>query len=168
MSSSRQGTRTGARFAVPALAQQAQEADKQAPQRPAPTRKTPPTTTGRGPGAEDRGVAALEGQHPTGGRGAAPIEPEPGTRIVEAAYAEPPWHPRMKDPTAATSEALIDEISAVQHDWTAANRGRLAERNQPAPTNSGFREALLRLGLKHLNDPEFIELIPPDARRRRR
>lgn len=142
---------------------------------PAPTRKStvtrPPTAATRRtppPAAPDRGVAALEGRHPQGGGGATPSAPHPEAREVNADYFTPAWHPREKDPTAATSTDLIDEMVAVQAEWTAANRSRLSGRSQPPPTNSGFREALLRLGLKHLNDPEFIELIPPDARRKQR
>lgn len=131
------------------------------------TRKSTVTRPAPAPTGE-RGVAALEGQHPDGGGGATPAGPHPDAREVTADYAAPPWHPRMKDPTASTSRALIDEIQAMQADWTSANRARLSDRGQPPPTNSGFREALLRLGLKHLNDPEFIDLIPPDARRNQR
>lgn len=148
-------------------------ADEPAPAPKPTTRATTPTrksTVARRtpPSGPDRGVAALEGQHPTGGGGATPAAPHPDAREVLADYATPAWHPRVKDPTASTSTDLIDEMMAVQAEWTAANRSRLSGRSQPPPTNSGFREALLRLGLKHLNDPEFIELIPPDARRRQR
>ena len=135
--------------------------------RPAATRKS--TVIRKAPAAApERGVAALEGRHPQGGGGATPAVGHPDAREVIADYATPAWHPRVKDPTAATSTDLIDEMVAVQAEWTAANRARLSGRSQPPPTNSGFREALLRLGLKHLNDPEFIELIPPDARRKQR
>lgn len=137
-----------------------------APARPAATRKS--TVTRRAPATAERGVAALEGRHPTGGGGAPPAAVHPDAREVIADYASPAWHPRVKDPTAATSTELIDEMMAAQAEWTVANRARLSGRSQPPPTNSGFREALLRVGLKHINDPEFIELIPPDARRKQR
>lgn len=157
--------------APPAEATPSPAARKAAPVRKSTVARTAPTATARttrDSSTPDRGVAALEGLHPEGGKGVIPAAPEAGTDMVVADYAGPAWHPRVKDPTAATSEALIEEIGAAQMDWGSRNRHRLAERGQPNPTNSGFREALLRLGLKHINDPEFIDLIPPDARRKRR
>lgn len=98
--------------------------------------------------------------------GAPPASGAPGIGAIRTAYAESPWLPRSRDTASATSADLVEEISAVLAEWTVANRQLLRERLQAAPTPSGFREGLLRLGLKHINDPEFVELLPPDLRRR--
>lgn len=104
----------------------------------------------------------------TSGRvqGAPPAPGVSGIGAIRNAYAECLWLPRSRDTAAATSADLLQEMSAVSAEWTVANRHRLWERAQAVPTPSGFREGLLRLGLKHINDPEFIELIPPDFRRK--
>lgn len=99
-------------------------------------------------------------------QGAPPALGVPGIGDICSAYAECSWLPRSRDTACATSAELLDEVSAILAEWTVANRQRLRDRGQPAPTLSGFREGLLRLGLKHINDPEFVQLLPPDFRRK--
>ncbi|WP_201464556.1 hypothetical protein [Janibacter melonis] len=55
------------------------------------------------------------------------------------------------------SVSLLEELAAVSAQWTVLNRRALEMRGRKQPTAGAFREALLRLGLKHINDPEFID-----------
>lgn len=91
-----------------------------------------------------------------------PIETAPG--LVRANYRTPVFTPRRRDTAAAVSVELLEELAAISAEWTVCNRRELAARGRKQPTASAFREGLLRLGLKHINDPEFVDLIPPDGR----
>lgn len=73
--------------------------------------------------------------------------------------------PRTKDAAGTISAGLLPVISNALDDWAHANRHELRERGLSRPTMSGWREALFRIGLKHLDDPELIDLIPADLRK---
>lgn len=83
-------------------------------------------------------------------------------------YAAGTAETRVKDPGGVISPSLASELKQAQLQWSAENWARLDSQGLSAPTTSGFREALLRVGLKYIDDPEFIDLIPPDGRRRGR
>lgn len=152
---------------APSPAPAAEPARPRPVRRSAVTERSTPTKAAPARGWSDRGVDSLKGVRPAGGGGAEPVTGDPEVRHVDPDYTVD-FHPREKDTTAMTSTALIEEMAAAQAEWTVANRSRLTARQQPNPTNSGFREALLRLGMKHINDPELIDLIAPDGRRKHR
>lgn len=68
--------------------------------------------------------------------------------------------PRQRDVTTQISSSLPEVLELARARWAAENFGAYGA----SPNISQFREALLRIGLKHLNDPEFIDLIPRDMR----
>lgn len=68
--------------------------------------------------------------------------------------------PRQRDVTTQISNSLPEVLELARARWAAENFGAYGA----SPNISQFREALLRIGLKHLNDPEFIDLIPRDMR----
>lgn len=70
--------------------------------------------------------------------------------------------PKVRDTSSKISSSLPAQIALAQALWTAENIGAFGY----SPNESAFREALIRMGLKHLNDPDFIKLIPADRRRR--
>lgn len=117
---------------------------------------------------------------------AEPAEPAPGPSTAQRVPAEParPARPaqarkstpktpvraaagevRVKDP-GVISPSLLVELEDARTDWERAHRAELVRRGIGKPTASGFREALLRIGLQHLEDQVFMDLIPPDGRRR--
>lgn len=98
-------------------------------------------------------------------RGADPTPPPAGTAAVPTeGYEQDPSEPRVKD-WGMMPKSLMDHVEMMRMQWTLANMAQVKESG--TPHNSGFREALVRLGLKHINDPEFASLIPPDRRRGR-
>lgn len=74
---------------------------------------------------------------------------------------------RIKDPGGMISEDLARQLPLALSHWTAENWSDLAAQGKSAPTIYAFREALLRVGLKHITDPELMDLLPMDGRRRR-
>ena len=74
--------------------------------------------------------------------------------------------PKVKDVGGVISPSLRDALQRTLPKWSSENWEALAAQGMTTPTSSGFREALMRLGLKHIDDPEFISLIPPDGRRK--
>ena len=81
-------------------------------------------------------------------------------------YAAGGLEPKVKDVGGVISPSLRDALQRTLPKWSAENWEALAAQGMTTPTSSGFREALMRLGLKHIDDPEFISLIPPDGRRK--
>lgn len=59
------------------------------------------------------------------------------------------------------SELISEELIYILMD--KEHRARVKE-IVGKPTLQGLREALIRLGLKHINDPELLHLIPKDQR----
>lgn len=74
--------------------------------------------------------------------------------------------PKVKDVGGVISPSLREVLQRALPQWSADNWEALTAHGMTTPTTSGFREALMRLGLKHIDDPEFISLIPPDGRRK--
>lgn len=60
--------------------------------------------------------------------------------------------------------SLVEELDRARALWGAENYAAFGS----VPNTSAWREALLRVGLKHLNDEEFITLLRPDPRTGRR
>lgn len=100
----------------------------------------------------------------------------PATRAVEVSqkvnhlgvpYTLIPGEKKERDTSSQVSASLVDGMEQARTFWIADNYTAVKEQLGPSPRSSAFREALLRLGLKHLDDPEFIDLIPvTDGRRR--
>lgn len=78
-------------------------------------------------------------------------------------YQQDPTEPRAKD-SGMLPPSLLREIEMVRMKWTVHNQAWVDEHGS-MPHVSGFKEALMRMGLKHINDPELSTLIPPDRRR---
>lgn len=96
--------------------------------------------------------------------GAAPAEPAPGmSRLPDFPYPQDPKEKRVKD-WGMLPPSLMQSIEMARMHWTVANTDWMTEHGF-SPHISGFKEALIRLGMKHINDPELGELIPPDRRR---
>lgn len=75
--------------------------------------------------------------------------------------------PKVRDMAPKVSLSLPDTIEDARLSWVADHRAELVQRLGSIPEVGPFREALMRLGLKHLrDDAEFIDLIPKDGRRR--
>lgn len=82
-------------------------------------------------------------------------------------YTLIPGEKKERDTSSQVSESLVDGVEQARTFWIAENYHAVKEHLGPSPRSSAFREALIRLGLKHLDDPEFIDLIPvTDGRRR--
>lgn len=93
-------------------------------------------------------------------------EPAAGVaRVPEASYQQDPAEPRHKD-WGAIPSSLAQTIEMTRMQWAVTNTAWFTEHGGP-PHVYGFKEALIRLGLKHINDPEFAALLPPDKRRTR-
>ena len=88
------------------------------------------------------------------------------TSRSEFDYTAGGFESKVKDVGGMISPSLREVLQRALPQWSADNWEALTAQGQTTPTSSGFREALLRLGLKHIEDPEFISLIPPDGRRR--
>lgn len=96
--------------------------------------------------------------------GAPPAEPAANkARMPEIAYAQDSSEARVKD-WGMLPTSLMQTVEMTRMQWSVLNPEWLMEHGAP-PHISGFKEALMRLGLKHINDPEFAALIPPDRRR---
>lgn len=71
---------------------------------------------------------------------------------------------RIADTTYLT-ESLVEALALVGASWVRQHPVWVQLHVAP-PGLGAFREGLLRLGLKHLNDPELLNMIPSDRRRR--
>ena len=71
---------------------------------------------------------------------------------------------RVKD-WGMVPPSLGSTVSMARIQW-AANNPEWCGVNGGPPTEYGFKEALIRLGLKHLNDAEMATMLPRDMRRR--
>lgn len=96
--------------------------------------------------------------------GAPPASPAgAGMRLPEIDYSQDPAETRVKD-WGMLPPSLMTNIEMARMQWTVFNTEWMRDHGAP-PHISGFKEALMRLGLKHINDPEFASLIPLDRRR---
>lgn len=99
-------------------------------------------------------------------RGAEPAAPADGVpQLPEFPYPQDPTEQRVKD-WGMLPPSLMQTIELARMHWTVVNADWMKEHGAP-PHLSGFKEALMRLGMKHINDPEFASLIPLDRRRGR-
>lgn len=77
------------------------------------------------------------------------------------------WQAGMDDSRARCTLRLTHDLSMTIDNTAAA--WRLAHPDwveaYAAPGASAFREGLLRLGLKHVNDPKLADVMPLDGRR---
>lgn len=71
---------------------------------------------------------------------------------------------RIADTTYLT-ESLVEALTLVGASWVRQHPVWVQLHVAP-PGVGAFREGLLRLGLKHCNDPELLQMIPSDRRRR--
>lgn len=66
----------------------------------------------------------------------------------------------VRDTSVHVSQSLPQTIELARARWGSENFAALNK----TPGISQFREALLRVGLKHMDDPEFVDLMPRDKR----
>lgn len=100
---------------------------------------------------------------------AAPSAPRPAGDLADGPYPGVTFRidpdapePRTTDPGIRVSASFKRMVQRAHLAWSNEHFDELPH----DPTLGAFQEALMRLGLKHLDDPEFASLIPPDARRR--
>lgn len=88
-----------------------------------------------------------------------------GTNPYNLAYRPDPDSPQAshgKDSGVRISAGCRTLVNRAQMAWSFEHVDELDYQ----PTPAAFVEGLLRLGMKHMDDPELIELIPADRRRR--
>lgn len=96
-------------------------------------------------------------------RGKSPTKPKSPT--FPAMEYIPDGSSRVADTTYLT-EPLNEAVPQIGVTWATTHSVWL-EVHDAVPGVSAFREGLIRLGLKHVADPELLQMIPRDARRRR-
>lgn len=70
--------------------------------------------------------------------------------------------PREKDAGMRVSKGFKRTLAHARTLWSSENFDALDH----DPTLQAFQEGLMRVGLKHIDDPELMDLIPPDLRRK--
>lgn len=75
---------------------------------------------------------------------------------------------KTRDTSSQVSTSLIGAMEQARVQWSALHYDECTAVLAGTPRSSAFREALIRVGLKHMaDDPEFIHLIPTTDGRRR-
>lgn len=97
--------------------------------------------------------------------GLPPAKPGSGSEVIEPLDWADSMEGEREKTTMRLSESLVAAIGMALMGWAMAHPQWIAAARRP-PGAVAFREGLLRLGVKHVNDPDLRRAIPRDRRRR--